>query len=190
MKFSDRIRSLLTSRATANIRYLGDVQRLHLMPGDSIVLKTPQPISAETANRLRTELQRELAGRHCIVLGDDLEIGAIGTGAFRPTTLAAHDVLAERNRQVEEEGCTPEFDDAKYTTPMLAQAAGCYCLFADSYPNAGEPPPLWPSAVHWWKPKDYRRDIVRAAALLVAEIERVDRAAARELAPNDSSPKE
>jgi hypothetical protein len=33
----------------------------------------------------------------------------------------------------------------------------------------------------WWKPKDRRRDLVRAAALIIAEIERLDRdAEARE----------
>jgi hypothetical protein len=38
---------------------------------------------------------------------------------------------------------------------------------------------LWPWSVQWWKPKDRRRDLVRAGALIVAEIERLDRAAAR-----------
>lgn len=38
----------------------------------------------------------------------------------------------------------------------------------------------WPFPPRSWKPKDRRRDLVRAAALLVAEIERLDREAARE----------
>jgi hypothetical protein len=36
---------------------------------------------------------------------------------------------------------------------------------------------LWPWHDDWWKPKDRRRDLIRAAALIVAEIERLDRAA-------------
>ena len=33
--------------------------------------------------------------------------------------------------------------------------------------------PWW--SKDWWKPKDKRRDLIRAAALIVAEIERLDR---------------
>jgi len=35
----------------------------------------------------------------------------------------------------------------------------------------------WPWAEKWWKPKNERRDLVKAAALILAEIERLDRAA-------------
>lgn len=34
----------------------------------------------------------------------------------------------------------------------------------------------WPWGSSWWKPKDPRRDLVRAGALILAEIERIDRA--------------
>ncbi|BCR41623.1 hypothetical protein KHAB170019_24460 [Acinetobacter baumannii] len=33
----------------------------------------------------------------------------------------------------------------------------------------------WPFADTFWKPKSPRQDLVRAAALLIAEIERLDR---------------
>lgn len=82
----------------------------------------------------------------------------------------------ERQRQIIGEGWTPEHDD-QHTGGVLAAAAGCYALFTDAYPNEGQPPPDWPWDASWWKPKDYRRDLIRAAALLVAEIERIDRAA-------------
>jgi hypothetical protein len=36
-------------------------------------------------------------------------------------------------------------------------------------------PEMWPWSREWWKPRNSRRDLVRAAALIVAEIERVDR---------------
>lgn len=91
---------------------------------------------------------------------------------------AATDVLAERRRQGDAEGYTHGSDDG-YNSPVLAKAAGCYILFADAYPNAGEPPPQWPWCPTYWKPKDFRRDLVRGAALVLAEIERLDRAEAR-----------
>jgi hypothetical protein len=40
-----------------------------------------------------------------------------------------------------------------------------------------ETPALWPWATAWWKPRDRRRNLVRAAALVLADIERIDRAA-------------
>jgi hypothetical protein len=45
------------------------------------------------------------------------------------------------------------------------------------------PPAFWPWPPEWWKPCDRRANLVRAAALLIAEIERIDRAA---LAPSAS----
>jgi hypothetical protein len=90
-------------------------------------------------------------------------------------TRAAIDVLAERRRQVEQEGWSPAHDD-EHGSGQIAAAAGCYALYSDSYPNAGEPPPAWPWDAQWWKPKDYRRDLVRAAALILAEVEHIDRA--------------
>lgn len=96
---------------------------------------------------------------------------------FGSRNTAAIDVLAERRRQIEAEGWTPEHDDGQ---PLKMAAAGaCYVLWSDAYPNQCEPPALWPWDAAWWKPKDYRRDLVRAAALILAEIERLDRAAAK-----------
>lgn len=89
-------------------------------------------------------------------------------------TSAVQDVLAEHQRQFDEEGWTPAHDD-KHKIGDLSAAAGCYALFSETYPTAGEAPPQWPWASEWWKPKDRRRDIVRAAALLLAEIESLDR---------------
>ena len=38
------------------------------------------------------------------------------------------------------------------------------------------PPATWPFAAQWWKPVSRRRSLVKAAALILAEIERLDRA--------------
>ena len=84
----------------------------------------------------------------------------------------------ERERQRVDEGWTHEHDD-QHSCGELAQAAACYAHPAPwgVCPQAGAPPKLWPWSIAWWKPKDRRRNLVRAAALIVAEIERMDRAA-------------
>ncbi|SMG09835.1 hypothetical protein [Paraburkholderia susongensis] len=85
-------------------------------------------------------------------------------------------VLAERRRQVSEEGCTLEHDD-RHQDGEMALAAACYAAAdTESYPPA-EPPDMWPWDVEWWKPTTPRHNLVKAAALIIAEIERIDRAA-------------
>lgn len=88
------------------------------------------------------------------------------------------DLIVERHRQIAIEGWTPEHDD-KHQNSELVRAAACYALYADAHPKAGEPPMLWPWAPEWWKPTDYRRDLVKAGALIAAEIARLDRKEAR-----------
>lgn len=94
---------------------------------------------------------------------------------------AARDVLAERKRQIEEEDCPLEKDD-RYIDGELVRAAECYLqVVADVYQRDAflkNAPALWPWPVWFWKPKNDRRDLVRAGALILAEIERLDRKAA------------
>jgi len=89
------------------------------------------------------------------------------------TVMATFDILKERRRQIEQEGWTPAHDD-DHDSGQLADAAACYALNASGY---GEKrfEHFWPFASRWWKPKEPRRDLVRAAALIIAEIERLDR---------------
>lgn len=88
---------------------------------------------------------------------------------------AMDDVLTERMRQINGEGFTAEHDD-KHRPGTLAQAAACYAANASEFWHKGYGGrPYWPFDEEWWKPKDKRRDLVRAAALLIAEIERIDR---------------
>lgn len=82
---------------------------------------------------------------------------------------AARDVLAERRRQIEAEGWTPEHDRKVNAHGELAKAATCY---ASVYPLAAS---YWPWDLKWWKPSGRRRNLVKAAALILAEIERLDR---------------
>ncbi|WP_073668578.1 hypothetical protein [Pseudomonas aeruginosa] len=89
------------------------------------------------------------------------------------------DVQAERRRQVEAEGWTPEHDDA-HSHGEMARAAACYALAGSSAPNDGTAALLvslaWPWDEQWWKPTSARRDLVKTCALALAEIERLDRA--------------
>lgn len=90
-------------------------------------------------------------------------------------TVAARDVLAERQRQISAEGWSTHHDDA-YTGDQLALAASCYALPPGEFEIPG-PPQQWPWPSAWWKPGDRRRELIKAGALILAEIERLDRAA-------------
>lgn len=91
---------------------------------------------------------------------------------------AARDVLAERARQINAEGWTPEHDD-KHTDSSLAVAAACYAL-AEPWKPTLLVEALWEWAPGWFKPKDPRRNLVKAGALILAEIERLDRASTKD----------
>lgn len=94
------------------------------------------------------------------------------------------DIATERLRQVIDEGWDRDNDDAA-TEGQLARAAACYAAHAAlSGPMralcpVGTPPANWPVDWdrHWWKPTNPRRDLVKAGALILAEIERLDRLA-------------
>jgi hypothetical protein len=111
------------------------------------------------------------------------------TGKGR-TVIALDEIAAERKRQIEAEGWTPEHDDA-HTYGEMSLAAACYALaggyrLADDGIRESPNPTLdaaafikrwWPWDWSWWKPNNRRRNLVKAGALIVAEIERLDRAA-------------
>lgn len=86
---------------------------------------------------------------------------------------AVADVLAERARQISEKGYSAERDD-QYRSYELPRAAACYVMNASGIPRARSLL-YWPFTPVDFKPADRRRDLVKAAALLLAEIERIDR---------------
>ena len=114
-------------------------------------------------------------------------------GSFGSAT-AMMDVIDERLRQQSVEGWSLEHDDAHSSGEMAAAAATYaysttlsdrhrqYVSGIYSIDNSVTLRELWPASWDkiWWKPTDRRRDLVKAAALLIAEIERLDRAAATE----------
>lgn len=96
------------------------------------------------------------------------------------------EIAAERRRQVQAEGYNSAHDDGH--PGQMALAAAAYAGHAGElidqclptyYQASGSKltKARWPWGRKAWKPKDPRRDLVRAAALIVAEIERMDRAA-------------
>lgn len=103
---------------------------------------------------------------------------------------AIEEIAAERKRQIEGEKFDTAHDD-KHVQGELARAAACYAMVAGAatailagrgekgelanYANTSPPKNVWPWARYWWKPRDRRRDLIRAGALIVAEIERLDR---------------
>ena len=82
----------------------------------------------------------------------------------------------ERNCQIKEEGFDAEHDDS-YRAGDLGMGAAAYIMSACT----NEPFPegwMWQlSSVY--KPTGARRDLIKAAAMIVAEIERLDRASAK-----------
>jgi len=99
---------------------------------------------------------------------------------------AIDEIAVERRRQIEAEGWSTEHDD-QHTTREMAEAAACYTTYyadmgyvfhtygQERYQSGGAFPGAWPWDKSWWKPKSPRRDLIRAAALIAAEIERLDR---------------
>lgn len=86
-------------------------------------------------------------------------------------------ITAERFRQINEEGWTAEHD-AEHSAGELGYAAIAYLVnhYAPSY--TGSPPGWWPWEREWWKPSDDPvRNLVKAGALIAAEIDRLQRIA-------------
>jgi hypothetical protein len=95
---------------------------------------------------------------------------------------AIDDIAAERKRQIDAEGWSPDHDDEHDWSEML-DAAICYTVVARRGSYLQEiVRRLWPWDWSWWKPTDRRRSLVKAGALIVAEIERLDRASAAKAA--------
>jgi hypothetical protein len=99
-------------------------------------------------------------------------------GKAETQTDAARDVLAERARQVSAEGWTREHDDL-YVDGEMAAAAACYAITGGKWQSKAGVllSMLWPWARSWFKSTGHRRDLVKAGALILAEIERLDRLA-------------
>jgi hypothetical protein len=99
-------------------------------------------------------------------------------------TTVLDDIAAERARQLSM-GWTPEHDE-HHDRGELAMAASAYAFRYGQlrapldHPSSeaafsAPPPSWWPWRADAWRATSYRRMLVKAAALLVAEIELLDR---------------
>lgn len=87
---------------------------------------------------------------------------------------AIKSVVNERERQVSKEGYSTEQDDT-YAFGELSDAGACYALMAYQHRASPDRKKFWPWDITTWKPKKHRRNLVRGAALIIAEIEFFDR---------------
>lgn len=89
-------------------------------------------------------------------------------------------IAKERQRQMQEEGWTPEHDD-EHDNGELAAAAECYLREVTGMPLTHHGLPIWPWDDEWWKPSGNPiRNLEKAGALIAAEIDRRLRANARQ----------
>ena len=99
------------------------------------------------------------------------------------------EIAAERQRQIKVEGWTSDHDDG-HQNGEIGIAAACYARIGSEQPDYmrrelakehwgprySSLRRIWPWDWRWFKPTNRRRDLIKAGALIVAEIERLDRA--------------
>lgn len=137
-----------------------------------------QQLCAEAAKRLTTRESGEVSN-----------IEHVDPDIFKNTAIL--NIYEERQRQIDKEGWTVQHDD-EHNAGEMALAAACYalsggendvqrkCLSEVRFDKFGSDATvafkkMWRWDMQWWKPKDRRCDLIRAGALIVAEIERLDR---------------
>jgi len=59
------------------IRFLGDLQRLQVQPGDVLVVQTEQILTGETRERLRAILVDHVPGHRVLVLDRSMSLGVV-----------------------------------------------------------------------------------------------------------------
>lgn len=97
-------------------------------------------------------------------------------------------IAEERKRQVEVEFWSAEHDD-EHGDSQMADAAMCYIARAinnvSEFTHPLTQPHAWPWDAEWWKPSDNPvRNLVKAEALIAAEIDRLQRKQDKESARN------
>lgn len=136
---------------------------------------------------LYVQLSKPMSREDIEAIGRAMAVPGSVVACEVPVFPAIRDVAIERRRQVEAEGWSPMRDD-KHVKGEMARAAAVYAMPPDYREiEAGHfgvhdftppRPRFWPWSASWWKPTNRRRDLVKAGALIIAEIERLDRKAA------------
>ena len=84
-------------------------------------------------------------------------------------------IAEERERQVSQEGWTPEHDQ-EHRLGELAKAAACYAVHHTDADVIESDEDAWPWAEKWDKRgNDPVRNLVKAGALVAAEIDRIQK---------------
>lgn len=140
-----------------------------------LLVKSHRPALAELGdfkrNTAAMQSAQQMLARH-----------AAGEPAKHPDTDGVALIAAERRRQIEAEGWTPEHDDEHANGEML-HAAMAYQMQTDAVTKGVKlpecfRPKFWPWGIDWWKPStDPVRNLTKAGALIAAEIDRLQRSA-------------
>lgn len=137
-------------------------------PRGEILLARHLDRSAATAVLRRRAEERQMGDAVTTFVGE-LAVELHGTAAGR--------ILAERLRQIHDEGFDEDHDD-QHDDDTLARAGACYALVdaeVDPARLADLVRELWPWERRWWKPRIHEphRNLERAGALIVAALDRV-----------------
>lgn len=94
----------LFRRPSMKVRYVGEMRRVQMQPGDVLVLSTEGPVSDETARRLCEDIQARFKGHKCIVLCDGLRLGVVGVPTLTDEVPAQGELVTDEvvsNEQAE-----------------------------------------------------------------------------------------
>lgn len=172
----------MTTPTNHQIREVLETVVCHLMTedGDQVLVCSepdgPEPGKYDSGNGWTFDLTEPFSDEFWGELCEISESAWPATGA---------DLIAtERDRQITAEGWTADHDAEHdcfelsaaaraYTRAAEATTFGPNCATFDGY-RPGETTPSWPWASEWWKPSDDPiRNLVKAGALIAAEIDRL-----------------
>ena len=129
---------------------------------------------ATYADKCSADLSEQCEGFHRIEAAKQ----DFKAGAPLPKRTGAQLIADERARQVSAEGWTADHDD-EHGNRELLKAAICYARHAGRgalHNIIRSEPSDWPWESNWWKPSfDPIRNLVKAGALIAAEIDRLQR---------------
>lgn len=141
-----------------------------------------------TCNWLTLRERPNVVALHFDSVGDiDRLVEALGVlrAQMGGELTGAEQIVAERQRQINAEGWSPEHDDA-HADLQLAWAAWSYLGRTLMVPGGASEvaPAAWPWSQEDWKPTpdDPVRQLVKAGALIAAEIDRLQRSGASPVA--------
>jgi len=129
--------------------------------------KLPEPFTAE-----------ELAESYSQLPAADLKPVEPAISTPEPQPVDGCQLIAqERKRQIAKEGWSAQHDDKVNCKGELARAAICYAATSYTWSDPHKLEDIWPYDSEWWKPdhKHTIRNLVKAGALIAAEIDRLQR---------------